>query len=129
MWLLTSLNRCVGGDASHGTRTWRGGSFKYECLPNICYWCGQLCHDDKDCVLWLQSNGILVEEECQFGLRIRAAQYIQSRKIVEEVQGYEASRYKTQASTGVVMSTSGAVTGKAMIESSSLLNQLVSEGA
>ena len=24
-------------------------SFKYENLPNICYWCGYLTHDDRDC--------------------------------------------------------------------------------
>ena len=24
-------------------------SFKYERLPNICYWCGCLNHDDRDC--------------------------------------------------------------------------------
>ena len=24
-------------------------SFMYERLPNICYWCGHLTHDDKDC--------------------------------------------------------------------------------
>ncbi|XP_023886563.1 uncharacterized protein At4g02000-like [Quercus suber] len=24
-------------------------SFKYERLPNICYWCGRLTHDDRDC--------------------------------------------------------------------------------
>ena len=24
-------------------------SFKYERLPNLCYWCGRLTHDDKDC--------------------------------------------------------------------------------
>ena len=24
-------------------------SFKYERLPNICYWCGCFDHDDKDC--------------------------------------------------------------------------------
>jgi len=23
-------------------------SFKYERLPNICYWCGRLEHDDRD---------------------------------------------------------------------------------
>ncbi|XP_050289780.1 uncharacterized protein LOC126727927 [Quercus robur] len=27
-------------------------SFKYERLPNLCYWCGQLTHNDKDCELW-----------------------------------------------------------------------------
>ncbi|XP_065617500.1 uncharacterized protein LOC136062418 [Quercus suber] len=31
--------------------------FKYERLPNICYWCGHLSHNDKDCIIWLQSKG------------------------------------------------------------------------
>ena len=38
-------------------------SFMYECLPNICYWCGHLSHDDKDCVLWLSSRGSLSADE------------------------------------------------------------------
>lgn len=73
-------------------------SFKYKRLPNICYWCGQLCHDDKDCVMWLQSKGTLVADERQFGLWIRAAQYNPSRKTVVEVQGYDESRNKNHAS-------------------------------
>ena len=24
-------------------------SFKYERLPNICFWCGMFLHDDKEC--------------------------------------------------------------------------------
>ena len=24
-------------------------NFKYECLPNLCYWCGRLTHHDKEC--------------------------------------------------------------------------------
>lgn len=35
-------------------------SFKYECLPNICYWCGCLNHNDKDYGLWLDSEGMLL---------------------------------------------------------------------
>lgn len=34
-------------------------SFLYERLPNICYWCGHLTHDDKDCGIWLRSGGSL----------------------------------------------------------------------
>ncbi|XP_030922912.1 uncharacterized protein At4g02000-like [Quercus lobata] len=49
-------------------------SFKYERLPNLCYWCGSLCHDDKECILWLQSNGTLSVEDQQFGPWIRATQ-------------------------------------------------------
>lgn len=38
-------------------------SFMYECLPNICYWCGHLSHDDKECVVWLSGKGALSGEE------------------------------------------------------------------
>lgn len=24
-------------------------NFKYERLPNLCYWCGRLTHHDKEC--------------------------------------------------------------------------------
>ena len=30
-------------------------SFKYERLPNFCYWCGILTHGEKDCNYWLQN--------------------------------------------------------------------------
>ena len=38
-------------------------SFKYERLPNICYWCGRLTHDDRDCDLWIDSEGTLKTEQ------------------------------------------------------------------
>ena len=41
--------------------------FKYERLPNICYWCGHLSHDDKDCIIWLQSKGSMLTDKQQFG--------------------------------------------------------------
>lgn len=42
-------------------------SFQHECLPTICFWCGMLSHDDKDCELWLNSKGKLPIESQQFG--------------------------------------------------------------
>ena len=42
-------------------------SFKYERLPNICYWCGLVSHDEKDCSLWLSSKGSLNADDQQFG--------------------------------------------------------------
>ena len=38
-------------------------SYQYERLPNLCYWCGSLTHDDKDCVVWLNSRGSLSMED------------------------------------------------------------------
>uniref|UniRef100_A0A7N2R2G9 DUF4283 domain-containing protein n=1 Tax=Quercus lobata TaxID=97700 RepID=A0A7N2R2G9_QUELO len=63
-------------------------SFMYEWLPNICFWCGHLTHDDKDCRIWLWNGGFLSNSEQQFGLWIRASQYNASKKNVVEVQGY-----------------------------------------
>ena len=34
-------------------------SFQYERLPIFCYWCVVLNHDERDCKLWLNSNGPL----------------------------------------------------------------------
>ena len=34
-------------------------SFKYERLPNFCYWCGLITHGKSDCDLWLQSQETL----------------------------------------------------------------------
>ena len=37
-------------------------SFKFERLPNICYWYGCLMHNNKDCELWFDSEGTLSVE-------------------------------------------------------------------
>lgn len=37
-------------------------SFQYERLPNICFTCGILSHDNKDCKLWLSNKGTLLVE-------------------------------------------------------------------
>ena len=61
----------------------------YERLPNICYWCGSVSHDDKDCSLWLQSKGTLKLEEQQFGSWTRAPLFNIAKKSFVEVKGYE----------------------------------------
>lgn len=38
-------------------------SFKYERLPNVCYWCECLTHLDKDCDKWIESEGSLSKED------------------------------------------------------------------
>lgn len=66
-------------------------SFRYERLLNICYWCGLLSHNDKDCVLWLNSKGTLTADDQQFGSWIRAQQFNPVRRAVVEVQGFECN--------------------------------------
>ena len=53
--------------------------FSYERLPNICYWCGRFTHDDKECLVWLQSKGSIVVEDQQFGAWLQAPQFNPTR--------------------------------------------------
>lgn len=66
-----------------GGRVWV--SFKYERLPNICYWCGRLYHDDKDCPLWIKSKGSFRRQDKQFGSFMRATQIAISKKKKKKV--------------------------------------------
>lgn len=38
-------------------------TFKYERIPNICYWCGCLNHVDKDYDCWIVSDGTLTKDD------------------------------------------------------------------
>ena len=46
--------------------------FLYKRLPKFCYWCGFLSHDDKECMVWLNSKESLSKEEQQFETWLRA---------------------------------------------------------
>ena len=73
-------------------------SFKYERIPNLCYWCGSLMHNDRDCSLWIESEGTLQNEAQQFGPWIKAAPFVSTRRHTIKVPGFFASR-KAGAST------------------------------
>lgn len=45
---------------------------KYERMPNFCYWCRKVLHNDRDCELWLRSKGSLKKDEQQFNDWLRA---------------------------------------------------------
>ena len=42
-------------------------AFKYEKLPNFCYWCGRVSHADKECKIWLANKGKLTQEKQEYG--------------------------------------------------------------
>ncbi|XP_023892297.1 uncharacterized protein LOC112004301 [Quercus suber] len=63
-------------------------SFKYERLPNLCYWCGRLTHDDRDCELWIESEGTLKSEQQEFGPGLRAQPFVASKRHTISVPGY-----------------------------------------
>ena len=45
----------------NGSKHWV--QFRYEHLPNLCFWCRRLNHVDKNCELWLQSKGTLIVDQ------------------------------------------------------------------
>ena len=83
-----SLPLCQGRLVSfkNGKKTWV--SFKYERLPNICYWCGRLDHSDKDCSLWINSKGTLSPSERQYSQNLRAPPYRSYNKPIVFVPGF-----------------------------------------
>lgn len=72
-------------------------SFKFERLPNLCYWCGWISHDDKNCELWIQSKGTLKIENQQFGLSLWAAPYTYAGNDVIYIPGYYEDHFSQQS--------------------------------
>ena len=93
---------CIGRVISleNGKELWV--SFKYERLSNLCYWCGSLAHDDRDCKLWIESEGTLPTETQQYGAWIKAPPFVQSKRNSVSVLGF----YKTKSIGPTTTSTS-----------------------
>ena len=91
----------------HGEQSWV--SFKYERLPNICYWCGCLSHGDRDCELWIESEGNLSKESQAYGAWIRAAPFVKSRNSVIKVPGFYAAKKAQQKQKAMERGTNAPV--------------------
>ena len=76
----------VNKPLSRGRKIWENGvvtgwaSFRYERLPNFCYWCGSLMHEDRDCDFWLGMKDKVSFDKKQFGPWMRAEMDLPSRK-------------------------------------------------
>ena len=62
-------------------------AFRYERLPNFCYWCGLFDHGEKDCDIGLRQRHADSVEEFQFGAWLRASLDRPPRKTVVTVPG------------------------------------------
>jgi hypothetical protein len=74
-------------------------SFKYERLPNFCYWCGLVTHSDKDCPHWLRNQETLQIEDQQFGSWLRASNERSWRKMEIKIEGIIKPPPPTKAKT------------------------------
>ena len=72
---------------SGGIESWV--SFRYERLPNLCYWCGKLTHMERECPIRLKGKGVLTEKDHQYGSWLRASTLNLARKTVVKVTGLE----------------------------------------
>ena len=73
-------------------------TFRYERLPNFCYWCGCLDHGDKECDLWIQSKGNLQKSSQQYGSWLRVTSSGASKGNVIRVSGYYKDRKENLSS-------------------------------
>ena len=83
-------------------------SFKYERLPNFCYWCGMLTHGDRDCDRWLRNKGTLRREEQQYGAWLRAGVDRPIRRVKVKVAGRSNIPWWSKESEQKLMETSSA---------------------
>lgn len=95
-----SLPLCRGRVVSLENRKKSWITFKYERLPNICYWCGRLDHSDWDCDIWLESEGSLTNDQKQFGPGLLESPFFPSRRSVVAILGFHKSK-RSPSSTSV----------------------------
>ena len=76
--------------------------FKYERLPNLCYWCGLLMHVDKYCDLWVKSRGSLIEDDQQYGGWLHASLINPKKCTMVRVKGSSGSTDKDEHSFSIV---------------------------
>ena len=90
-----SLLLCRGRVVSmeNGKKSWI--TFKYERLPNICYWCGRINHSDHDCEIWLDSEDSSTETQKQFRPSLRAPSFFPSKWNVMAVPGFFSKKRTT----------------------------------
>ena len=100
MVIDVSLPLCRGRLISFDEGEERWVSFKYERLPNMCYWCGCLNHSDKDCDWWIESDGSLKDEDKEYGPWIRTTAATLNKKFVVRVLGFYEARKKKQQPVG-----------------------------
>ena len=95
-----SLPLCRGRLISLNNEKQLWVTFKHERLPNICYWCDRLTHDDRDYDLWIESEGTIRIDQREFRTSLRSLTFAVSRKSVMNVPGYYTTWKKTSPGTG-----------------------------
>ncbi|KAK9991073.1 hypothetical protein SO802_026058 [Lithocarpus litseifolius] len=60
LWVRVSLD--ISKPVPRCCKLWSKGDhigwqlLKFECLPNICYWCDRVIHNERECELWLRGR-------------------------------------------------------------------------
>ena len=78
--------------------------------------CGRLNHVDKDCALWIESEGTLRTDERQFGPSLRAPTFVPSRKTEIQVPGFYTEKKKARPSTPNHKATAQSVGNSTVME-------------
>ena len=116
VWVSIDVSKSL----SRGRKLWEKGevigwvSFRYERLPNFCYWCGSLLHEDRDCDVWLGMKDKVSFDKKQFGPWMRAEMDFSSCKPWRSGVGSERAKHtqsRTLVPSPVLECTLGHVSG------------------
>lgn len=110
-----TLPLCCGRVVTMENRGCSWVSFKYERLPNLCYWCGCLTHDDKDYKEWIQSDSTLDPKKKKYDSSIGALLVFPSNRNLVHVFRYYEDLKKNAMKPGSAM---GGKTPKVMHQTS-----------
>ena len=62
-------------------------TFKFEKMPNFCYWCGMVSHNANECSIWLSNKGSLSLDQQEYGSWLRADPFSVGKKSFMFVPG------------------------------------------
>ena len=92
-----SLSLCHGQIITMGDGSEAWVKFRYERLPNICYWCGCLTHSDRNCEVWINNDGTLKAGDQEYDPWLRAPFTPNPRRSMVVVPGFYETRKKNLA--------------------------------
>uniref|UniRef100_A0A2N9GYK3 Reverse transcriptase domain-containing protein n=1 Tax=Fagus sylvatica TaxID=28930 RepID=A0A2N9GYK3_FAGSY len=109
------LNRGRKIGLANGGEGWV--SFKYERLPNFCYWCGIPTHGERDCEEWLKTTDEEKDKDPEYGVWLRASQDRVLRRVQVTVEGRSRSTSKPMGGEQAVPPSPQAPTKPAVVHS------------
>ena len=90
VWVMVDISQplCCGRMVTLDDNRELCVSFKYKRLPNLCYRCGHLTHNDRDYDRWIEGEGSLTDADEEYEAWLKASPWSKARNSVVEVPDF-----------------------------------------